>query len=113
MATSTIAVNADTDEVTLINVFTVEPQRQTELFEPLDRATDETFAGTPGFISANLHVSLDGHRVVNYVQWASMPDYEKAMARPEVREHVLVTAAIAQSYQPTCAKVRAVHHRAD
>ena len=28
-------------------------------------------AGQPGFISISLHRSLDGKRIVNYIQWQS------------------------------------------
>jgi 2'-5' RNA ligase len=61
---TTISVGAS--HLTLINVFTVAPQRQAELVEALDRATAEIFIHVPGFHSANIHASLDGTRVVNY-----------------------------------------------
>lgn len=108
---TTITVNAGTDEVTLVNVFTVEPQRQDELVAALERATTTVFATVPGFVSANLHASLDGTRVVNYAQWASRPAYDAAMARPDVREHIVEAAALATSYDPTFVQVRAIHHR--
>ena len=111
MATSTIAVNTDTEEVTLINVFTVDPHRQGQLFEALDRATREIFVAVPGFISANLHLSLDGTRVVNYAQWASAAHYEASMKRGDVLEHITGAAALADSYDPTFVRVRSVHHR--
>ena len=69
--TTTIDVTCDTDQVTLVNVFTVDPTRQIELVDALDDATSKIFVTVPGFISANLHTSLDGTRVINYAQWAS------------------------------------------
>jgi quinol monooxygenase YgiN len=111
--TSTITITAGTAGVTLINVFTVEPGRQDELVDALDRATAEVFTGVAGFISANLHASLDGTRVVNYAQWASEEAYTAALARPEVRRHVAEAAARALSYDPTLAQVRAIHHGAE
>lgn len=53
---------------TLINVFTVTPERQAELVSLLIRATEEHMRHRPGFVSANIHASRDGQRVVNYVQ---------------------------------------------
>jgi quinol monooxygenase YgiN len=107
---TTITVTTGTEQVTLVNVFTVEPQRQDELVAALERATTTVFATVPGFISANLHVSLDGTRVVNYAQWASEAAYRAAMAQPDVREHVVASAALVESYDPTLVQVRAIHH---
>ena len=54
---------------TLINVFTVKPERQQELLDVLTEATEEVIKHLPGFISANFHKSVDGVRVANYAQW--------------------------------------------
>jgi heme-degrading monooxygenase HmoA len=35
-----------------------------------------------GFISANLHKSLDGTKVVNYAQWKSKEAFEKMLKNP-------------------------------
>ncbi len=110
MTTTTIAVDTEGEQVTLVNVFTVAPGHQDELVDALDRATVEVFVGDPGFVSANLHASLDGSRVINYAQWTSRESYEAALARPEVREHIGKAAALAVSYDPTLVRVRAVHH---
>lgn len=62
--------------LTLINVFTVEPEKQQKLVTLLIEATEQTMQHLPGFVSANIHRSLDGKRVVNYVQWESMAAFE-------------------------------------
>ncbi len=108
---TTISVTTGTEQVALVNVFTVEPERQDELIAALERATTSVFATVPGFISANLHASLDGTRVVNYAQWASRSAYEAAMQREDVREHVIGAAALVTSFDPTLVQVRAVHSR--
>lgn len=110
MTTTTITVNVGADQVTLINVFTVDPERQNELVDALDRATRAIFVSMPGFISANLHASLDGTRVVNYAQWASERLYLEALGRPDVREHMAEASAVADKWDPTLARVRSVHH---
>lgn len=109
---TTIAVTRDTAQVALINVFTVDPRRQIELVDALDRATVEVFTALPGFLSANLHVSLDGSRVVNYAQWAGVEQYEAAMALPVMREHLAEATGIAESWSPTLTRVHAIHHPA-
>ena len=55
--------------VTLINVFTVAPEDQQRLLGLLVEATESVMNKLPGFVSANLHKSLDGTKVTNYAQW--------------------------------------------
>lgn len=108
-----ITVTIGSDQVTLVNVFTVAPERQTDLVRALDEATREIFTTVPGFISANLHVSLDGTRVINYAQWASRQHYEDAFRRADVREHVAKAGAHAESWDPTLVQVWSVHQPVD
>lgn len=56
--------------VTHVNVFTTTPDKQQALVESL---TDTVkFASTlPGWISASVHKSFDGTKVINYVQFES------------------------------------------
>lgn len=59
-------ISKDNRYVTLINVFTVEPDRQQQLVDLLIHATETAMRHLPGFISANIHRGLDGRKVVNY-----------------------------------------------
>jgi antibiotic biosynthesis monooxygenase (ABM) superfamily enzyme len=52
----------------LINVFTVDPKDQERLVELWQEGTEEVMRHLPGFISANVHRSLDGTKVINYAQ---------------------------------------------
>jgi antibiotic biosynthesis monooxygenase (ABM) superfamily enzyme len=52
---TTTTITPDQDVMTLVNVFTVEPDRQQELVDLLARATDEVMQHLPGFVSANIH----------------------------------------------------------
>ncbi|QUH01345.1 antibiotic biosynthesis monooxygenase [Saccharopolyspora erythraea] len=105
----TTEINADADLVTLINVFTVEPGRQRELVDVLARATEEVMRHQPGFVSANLHVSLDGTRVANYAQWESSEHFQRMLANPECRHHMSAAAEIAR-FEPALYSVDSVHH---
>ncbi|MFI5609599.1 antibiotic biosynthesis monooxygenase [Amycolatopsis sp. NPDC051903] len=98
------------DVATLVNVFTVDPRRQQELVEVLTAATEETIRHRPGFVSANIHASTDGTRVVNYAQWASVEEYQAMLADPGCREHLAAAAALA-SFDPHIYTVASVHHR--
>ena len=92
--------------VTFINTFAVEPNRAEELAGSLARATEEVMAGMPGFVSANLHVSEDRRRVVNYAQWRSREDYDAMSANPTAQAHMREAAALAVSYDPVFYELR-------
>jgi quinol monooxygenase YgiN len=86
--------------VTLINVFTVEPAKQQALVDQLTRATDETIRHLPGFVSANIHKSVDGARVTNYAQWRSRKDFEAMLDNPAATPHLKEASALATSVDP-------------
>ena len=89
-------IEKDSKILTLINVFTVAPEKQQELVALLIDATQETMKHLPGFISANIHRSLDGKRVVNYAQWESKADLEAMQKNPKAAPHMQAAAALAQ-----------------
>ncbi|KQS03296.1 tetracenomycin polyketide synthesis hydroxylase [Sphingomonas sp. Leaf357] len=60
-------ITANTDIITQINVFTVPPGEQQRLIEYLSNAA-QVAREVDGWLSASLHRSLDGTRVVNYAQ---------------------------------------------
>src|SRR5271156_4723768 len=68
--------------VTLINVFTVDPLNQERLIDLLTRATETSVRHAPGFISANLHRSIDGTKVTMVAQWRSAEDYQAMRSDP-------------------------------
>jgi quinol monooxygenase YgiN len=63
-------------QVTLINVFTVDPQNQQRLIDLLTRATEVSVRQAAGFISATLHRGVDGTKVTMVAQWRSAEDYQ-------------------------------------
>ena len=90
--------------MTLVNVFTVSPDKQAELADLLVRATDETMKHLPGFISASIHKSLDGKKVINYAQWRSKADFEALKDNPQAQPHMKAAAALA-SFEPIVCEV--------
>jgi heme-degrading monooxygenase HmoA len=54
----------------------------------LVEATEQTMRHVPGFVSANMHKSLDGQRVANYAQWRSREDFEAMLKNPEALAHM-------------------------
>jgi quinol monooxygenase YgiN len=82
--------------VTVINVFTVEPENQWQLVELLARATETAVRHEPGFVSASLHRGLDGTKVTMYAQWRSIEDYQAMRANPAPLPYLQQALAIAQ-----------------
>ena len=60
----------------------------------------------PGFVSANLHVSLDGKRVVNYAQWRSKDEFEAAMKNPQFQAHMKDVEELVESFDPVLYELR-------
>jgi quinol monooxygenase YgiN len=94
--------------LTLINVFTVDPGQQNQLVALLTDATETTMKRLPGFISANIHRSLDGSRVVNYAQWENKAAFEAMRANPEAIPHMKAAAALAKFDPILCEVVEAI-----
>ncbi len=79
----TIAKNNDV--ITVIVIFAVEPERQQELIDTIVEFLETAVKHQPGFVSASIHKSLDGVRVMNYAQWKSQEDYEAFANNSEMR----------------------------
>lgn len=90
-------ISKDNKVVTLVNVFTVEPENQQKLIDLLVEATEKTMKNVSGFVSANIHKSLDGVRVVNYAQWRSREDFEAMAKNPEAQAHMKPIMEIAKA----------------
>jgi heme-degrading monooxygenase HmoA len=95
-----VTIAKDKDVVTLINVFTVAPEDQQRLVDVLVDATQTVMRKQPGFISANIHRSLDGTRVTNYAQWRSKEAFEAMLRDREAAEHMGEAAKIAERFEP-------------
>ncbi|HKP62971.1 MAG TPA: antibiotic biosynthesis monooxygenase family protein [Polyangiales bacterium] len=106
MATTTIDPTARL--ITLINVFEVGADRQDELVRLLEQATGEIMRQQPGFVSANIHKSLDGRHVANYAQWSSKADFERMLQNPEAQQHMGRAREIAKA-EPILYEVVSVH----
>ncbi|WP_409182689.1 putative quinol monooxygenase [Amycolatopsis sp. VS8301801F10] len=102
-------ISTDADVATLVNVFTVAPEKQQALVAVLTTATEEVMRHRPGFVSANIHASTDGTRVVNYAQWASADAFHAMLADPHCREHMSAATALAED-DPHLYTVESIHH---
>jgi quinol monooxygenase YgiN len=102
-------IEAGAPVVTLVNVFTVDPDRQDELVALLERATDQVMRHQPGFVSANIHRALDGTKVANYAQWESVEAMTAMLSDATARVHMGEALAMAEA-APALYEVASVHH---
>jgi heme-degrading monooxygenase HmoA len=65
---------------TFINTFRCRPEDQAEVVEINVDIVEQVAWTFPGFISASVHRSTDGTRVVNYLQWETA-EHLSAMQR--------------------------------
>ena len=93
--------------VTLINIFTVAPERQDELVRLLQGMV-EIMRTLPGFISADVHRSLDRKRVANHARWRSEEDWKAMVRHPAVQARMTPILAIA-TFQPHLYELVSTH----
>src|SRR5881396_2418877 len=78
-------IQTNTQTITQITVVDAEPEKQAEALSMMaERA--RFMARQPGFVSISLHRSLDGRRIVNYIQWKNRELLESAHKSPEFRK---------------------------
>lgn len=70
---------------TFINTFRCSPSDQDEVVRINVAIVDQVASTFPGFISASVHRSIDGTRVVNYLQWESVEHLAAMQRSPEFR----------------------------
>ena len=93
-------ITTDKNLVTHINVFTVSPENQQQLVDLLIEAAQSTIRTFPGYISNNVHKSLDGTRVTTYAQWRSQADFEAMLQRPEAAPQLRALSQLVTSFEP-------------
>ncbi len=97
-------ISTEQGVVTLVNVFTVKPEDQQRLVDVLAEAAP-VMKRIHGYVSSNVHKSLDGTKVTNYVQWESREDFEAMLRNPEAIPHMQEAARIAEKYEPNLYEV--------
>ncbi len=77
-------IQANHQPLTQITIVESEPSKQGEALSLMTERA-RFMARQPGFISISLHRSLDGRRIVNYVQWQNRDLLHAAHQSPEFR----------------------------
>ena len=82
--TNPTRISKDANLVTIINKFSVEPEDHKRLLQLLDdlRVVVEK---QRGFISANVHKSFEGSRIVSYAQWNTKEEYQAVYTNSDAK----------------------------
>ena len=104
-----MTIRANSGVITLINIFAVNPENQQRLVAVLEEGTEAIMSKRAGYISASLHVSKDGRRVINYSQWKSVKDIEAMRQDPDVGPYMRRVADLG-TFEAIACEVSYVHH---
>jgi heme-degrading monooxygenase HmoA len=82
--TNPTIISTNANLITVINKFSVKPENNKNLLQFLDdlRIVVEKL---PGFISANVHKSFEGTRIVSYAQWNTKEDYQEVYTNSQAK----------------------------
>jgi quinol monooxygenase YgiN len=80
---------------TLINILTVEPEKQQKLIELLRGNTENVVSRLDGWISTSFIAAKDQRRVVIYSQWRDLASLEAMRADPDMVAYFPRIAALA------------------
>lgn len=71
---------------TFINTFRCAPEHQDEVVAINRDIIDRVASTSPGFISATVHRSVDGTRVINYLQWETVEHLTAMQNSPQFHD---------------------------
>ncbi len=95
-------VHADSAATTLVNVFTVEPDKQPKLLALLHEGTETMFSKMTGWISTSLLKSRDGRQVIVHSQWRDAKDIDAFRQDPRMKPYFQQFGALAKQEAITC-----------
>jgi heme-degrading monooxygenase HmoA len=88
----------ETNSIILINTFIVkDSSKQQKVADMLENASKQIISKHYGFISTRIHKSLDGTKVMSYVQWENIDAIEKMLNDPSAIIHMNDIASMAKA----------------
>jgi quinol monooxygenase YgiN len=88
-------ITATKQVTTLINILTVEPEKQQKLIELLRGNAENVVSRLDGWISTSFIAAKDQRRVVIYSQWRDLASVEAMRANPDMVAYFPRIAALA------------------
>jgi len=92
-------IQAGNPIVTQITVIEAEPGKQNEALSLMTERA-RFMACQPGFVSISLHRSLDGRRIINYIQWQNRELLQSAHQSPDFRKEWITFDALTDQIDP-------------
>ena len=74
--------------LTVIFEFNVDPEQQRELSPKIQRLVRDIVSKQPGFLASHLHLSTDGQKVLNYLQWESREAFDAFRQDEEKQQQI-------------------------
>lgn len=96
----TITITMGRPIATLLNIFTVTPEKQQALIDLLVEVTETEIKHRSGYVSTTLHKSVDGTRVMNYAQWERQEDADALFTDPRITDYFARAAKLATNVEP-------------
>jgi heme-degrading monooxygenase HmoA len=81
-------IRLDASTLTEIHEFDLEPEEEEPLRHGIERLVRDIVISQPGFVSASLHVSRDGRKVLAYLQWESLEALERFRDDEQSQRHI-------------------------
>jgi quinol monooxygenase YgiN len=103
-----ITIESGGTGLTLVVTYVCAEQKQDELLAAVERAIAEVYSQQSGFVSASTHAGLDKTRVLTYVQWERVEDFDATGQVPAVQERIAQIMALVESADPRLYRVSAV-----
>jgi quinol monooxygenase YgiN len=101
-------IAADAACATFVNTFRCAPEHQDEVVRINIEIVERVAAASAGFISASVHRSVDGTRVINYLQWRSAEHLTAMQRSPQFQQVARQLAGLIEFDPHEC---RVVHVR--
>jgi hypothetical protein len=95
-------IRTDSQVITLVNVFTVEPAKLQNLIDILRGGTETFFSKMPGFVSSSVLTARDSSRAINYSQWKSADDIVAFRKDPRFAPYIQRLLALAKAEGMEC-----------
>ncbi|MDX3386239.1 antibiotic biosynthesis monooxygenase [Streptomyces niveiscabiei] len=92
-------ISAGRGLATFINVFPTKPRDQHKVVDLIVKAHEEFIRHRPGYVSGNVHRSVDGYQVVDYTQWRRREDFEAVVRDPAAAPHFAPIGELSQGRQ--------------
>ena len=81
-----LALSPPVGPVVLLNVISIPDGADFDSFLDTWRQSGDVLKSQPGYISTQLHRSLDGHFLVNYAVWETNEDLKKGLELQEFKD---------------------------